>query len=300
VRLERRIEALEAAYGIRAGLSEPRPARSSGLEKGAAAGGRGNHGEEERLRVGPVDERLNDGRPEGLVEVRPSARLICWTPEPDLAVARAARLCYSPVGLDGVQAHPTASEAARLLAALREAGHLSPFEHASFQFYIEGSRAMLAQITRHRIASYSVQSLRYVVPERPEYVVPPRIRRDPELLESYRREMRRSFAAYRNLMEHGVEPEDARMVLGQGVATRLLATFNARSLHNFFRLRCCRRAQWEIRQIAWRMRREVLKVAPLVFEASGPACEVEGRCREGRFSCGRDRALRRSRRDRGR
>jgi len=241
-----------------------------------------------------VDELIGEGR-EAPLEIKPSARLISWTPDPDLAVARAARLCYSPVGLDGVQARMTAEEAAGLLSALREAGHLSPFEHASFQFYIEGSRAMLAQLTRHRIASYSVQSLRYVAPDRPEYVVPPRIRREPELLDDYRREMRRAFSVYRELLDRGVEPEDARMVLGQGVATRLVATLNARSLHNFFRLRCCRRAQWEIRQIAWLMRREVLRVAPVLFQDTGPTCQVEGVCREGRFSCGRHLALGRSR-----
>ncbi len=229
----------------------------------------------------------------GPVEIRPLARLVSHTPDPELAVARAARLCYSPAGLAEVEAEITPSEARAFVAKLREVGHLSPFEHASFQFYIEGSRAMLAQLTRHRIASYSVQSLRYVTPGRPEYVVPPRIRRDPELLRRYQEEMRRAFTAYRDLLARGVAAEDARMVLGQGIATRLVCTFNARSLHNFFRLRCCRRAQWEIRQIAYQMRREVLKVAPSLFAGAGPTCEAEGRCYEGKYSCGRYRYLRR-------
>lgn len=179
------------------------------------------------------------------------------------------------------------------ISKLREGGHLSPFEHASFQFYIEGSRAMLAQMTRHRIASYSVQSLRYVNPRRPEYVVPPDIRRNPELAGAYRDQMADAFCAYERLLQQGVSGEDARMVLGQGVATRLICTFNARSLHNFFALRCCRRAQWEIRQVAYRMRREVRRVAPALFEHAGPACEVEGHCSEGKLSCGRHRFLRR-------
>lgn len=225
------------------------------------------------------------------VEIRPSARLISFTPEPELAVARAARLCYSPSGYPEIAERMDQPRARAFIAGLREAGHLSPFEHASFQFYIEGSRAMLAQITRHRIASYSVQSLRYVTPERPEYVVPPGVRRDDGLADLYRDEMLRAFAAYRGLLERGVAAEDARMVLGQGVATRLVCTFNARSLHNYFRLRCCRRAQWEIRQIAYRMRRAVREVAPALFEDAGPTCEVEGRCLEGRFSCGRYRFL---------
>ncbi len=225
-------------------------------------------------------------------EVRPSARLVSYTPEPELAVARAARLCYSPAGYPEVAAHLEPEEARRFIARLVEVGHLSPFEHASFQFYLEGSRAMLAQLTRHRIASYSVQSLRYVAQERPEYIVPPLIRHDPELHALYRERMVEAFRAYRDLLARGVAAEDARMVLGQGVLTRLVCTFNARSLHNFFRLRCCRRAQWEIRQIAWAMRREVLRVAPALFTPSGPACETEGCCNEGKFSCGRYRFLR--------
>ncbi len=226
-------------------------------------------------------------------EIRPSARLVSFTPDPEMAVARAARLCYSPSGYPEVSARMTQAQACALIGKLREVGHLSPFEHASFQFYIEGSRAMLAQLTRHRIASYSVQSLRYVTPERLEYVVPPRIGREPALASLYRAEMLRAFAAYRDLLDRGVPAEDARMVLGQGVATRLVCTFNARSLHNFFRLRCCRRAQWEIRQIAYRMRRAVLEVAPALFESAGPACEAEGRCNEGKHSCGRYRFLQR-------
>lgn len=225
------------------------------------------------------------------VEIRPSARLVSFTPDPEMAVARAARLCYSPSGYPGISARMTETQARAFIGKLREVGHLSPFEHASFQFYIEGSRAMLAQLTRHRIASYSVQSLRYVTPDRPEYIVPPHIRRDEALAGLYRAEMLRAFSAYRDLLARGVAAEDARMVLGQGVATRLICTFNARSLHNFFRLRCCRRAQWEIRQIAYRMRRAVLEVAPALFEGAGPTCETEGRCNEGKLSCGRYRFL---------
>jgi len=224
-------------------------------------------------------------------EIRPSARLVSHTPEPETAVALAARLCYSKSGLAEVVAGLTEAETASFIDKLREAGHLSPLEHASFQFYIEGSRAMLAQLTRHRIASYSVQSMRYVAPGHPEYVVPPLVRRDEARLAVYRAQMDQAFAAYHDLLARGVPAEDARMVLGQGVATRLVCTFNARSLHNFFRLRCCRRAQWEIRQIAYQMRREVRRVAPALFSDAGPACESLGHCTEGRFSCGRHRFL---------
>jgi thymidylate synthase (FAD) len=226
-------------------------------------------------------------------EIRPSVRLISSTPDPELAVARAARLCYSPSGLAGIEDRMTHEQAVAFIRKLREIGHLSPFEHASFQFYIEGSRAMLAQLTRHRIASYSVQSLRYVKPDRPEYVVPPRVRDDPGLSGIYAAQMAQAFQAYQDLMSRGVAAEDARMVLGQGVATRLVCTFNARSLHNFFRLRCCRRAQWEIRQIAYQMKREVQRVAPALFDPAGSACETDGRCPEGRMSCGRVKYLRR-------
>lgn len=224
-------------------------------------------------------------------EVRPSAVLLGYTPAPEAAVARAARLCYAPRGLDDPALEMTLEEARQFVEKLRGMGHLSPFEHASFQFYLTGSRAMLAQLTRHRLASYSVQSLRYVTPEQAEFVVPPSVRRKAELYRIYREEMLAAFRVYREMVELGAPPEDARMVLGQGVATRLICTFNARSLRNFFALRCCRRAQWEIRQIAWQMRRLVIEAAPSLFADSGPACEAEGRCHEGRFSCGRHRVL---------
>jgi len=231
----------------------------------------------------------------GVLEVRPVVRLIAHTPEPDATVARAARLCYHPGGYPELRQALDQSGVAELVRHLRRAGHLSPFEHADFQFYVEGSRAMLAQLTRHRIASYSVQSLRHVTPERPEYVVPPSVRRDPALLGLYRRRMREAFAAYRELLSLGVPAEDARFLLGQGVATRLVCTFNARSLLNLFRLRCCRRAQWEIRQVAYQMLREVRRVAPVLFEVAGPPCETDGECPEGRLSCGRHRFLGRGR-----
>jgi len=227
------------------------------------------------------------------IEIRPSARLLSSTPDPEIAVARAARLCYSPSGISEIEDSMTRGQAEAFIRKLREIGHLSPFEHASFQFYIEGSRAMLTQLTRHRIASYSVQSLRYVTPDRPEYVVPPKVRGDSRLAEIYAAQMVQAFETYRDLISRGVAAEDARMVLGQGVSTRLVCTFNARSLHNFFRLRCCRRAQWEIRQIAYQMRREVQRVAPALFDPAGSPCETDGDCPEGKFSCGRVKYLRR-------
>lgn len=218
--------------------------------------------------------------------------LIAYTPEPEAVVAAAARLCYSSSGALELREGLSRQEIERLLKKLVSVGHLSPLEHASFTFAIEGvSRALSHQLVRHRIASYSQRSQRYVDEGNFEYVIPPSIAANPDALELYRAKMEEIREAYRELSKI-VPREDARYILPNATETKLVCTFNARSLWNFFRLRCCRRAQWEIRELAERMRREVRRVAPILFALAGPSCETEGICWEGEMSCGRAKEIR--------
>lgn len=213
--------------------------------------------------------------------------LIAHTPDPERVVAAAARLCYSQVGATELLDNLTDEEILRRLAHLAESGHDSPTEHVSFTFAIEGvSRALSHQLVRHRIASYSQQSQRYVREDRFAYVTPPSIAARPELAALFAEAMSGLQEVYRRLMAE-VPREDARYVLPNACETKLVVTMNARSLKNFFELRCCNRAQWEIRELALMMLAEVRKVAPGLFRLAGPACETRGVCREGRMTCGR-------------
>lgn len=224
--------------------------------------------------------------------------LMRYTPEPERAVAAAARLCYSDRMPPDVAAGMSDAEVKRLILMLLDMGHTSPLEHASFTFGIFGvSRSLSHQLVRHRIASYSQRSQRYVSEEGFGFVVPPSIKRDPSSVAAFEAAMEAARSAYKRLVQMGVPREDARYVLPNACETALVATFNARSLLNFFALRCCRRAQWEIRALAYRMLKEVRRVAPTLFSRAGASCIVEGVCREGRFSCGLVNKLRRGRQE---
>ena len=228
--------------------------------------------------------------------------LIAHTPDPEKTVAAAAKLCYSPASIDTVMEGLTPEKTDSFLRMLGDLGHESPLEHASFTFGIEGvSRTLLAQITRHRIASYSVQSQRYVKENRFEYVLPPQIEAVPEAKEEFLRAMESAQASYERIaaiLARGMEEkaaaraaektaiEDARFVLPGACDTKMMVTMNARSLRNFFRHRCCNRAQWEIRECARQMLELVLEVAPTLFAHCGPPC-ADGACPEGKMSCGR-------------
>ncbi len=243
--------------------------------------------------------------------------LLAHTPAPEHLVASAARLCYSPATIETIQEKLTDEKVASFVDMLAEIGHESPIEHASFTFGIEGvSRSLLAQITRHRIASFSVQSQRYVAENAFEYVLPPEIAAIPEAAEEYRRAMEEDQAHYerltallrkkhrRQFLKQGMEEkaadraaekkaiEDARFVLPNACTTKMVVTMNARSLLNFFRHRCCNRAQWEIRELARQMLRLCLQVAPHLFSGAGPAC-LNGPCPEGKMSCGQMQQVRR-------
>jgi len=213
--------------------------------------------------------------------------LIAYTPEPEKIVAAAARICYSQRGATELLKNLEDKEVDRLIRLLLSSGHESPVEHVTFTFAIEGvSRALSHQLVRHRIASYSQRSQRYVSEENFSYVVPPSINDEPEALKIFENCLSQIKEAYARLIKL-VPREDARYILPQACETKLICTFNARSLFNFFRLRCCSRAQWEIRELAFKMREAVRQVAPRLFAKAGPNCEVLGICYEGPFSCGR-------------
>lgn len=219
--------------------------------------------------------------------------LLRRTADPEIAVALAARLCYSPDGIEDLERGVDAAGAAVLIRRILGLGHLSVLEHAVFSFGIEGiSRAASHQLVRHRVASYSQQSQRYVAASADfEHVIPPAIAARPELSRLFARAMRDAGKRYRELLAAGVPAEDARFVLPNAAATRIIVTMNARELRHFFTLRCCLRAQWEIRGLAERMLGLVRSAAPVLFERCGPSC-IAGACPEGKLTCGRLREVR--------
>lgn len=244
--------------------------------------------------------------------------LITCTPFPEKTVAAAAKLCYSDTGAMDLMDGMDDEGAERFVRMLASYGHESPIEHVSFTFGIEGvSRSLLAQITRHRIASFSVQSQRYVKQARFEYITPPEIETDAEAKAIYEEAMQNSVDAYNRLadlleakhqksfLEQGLSEkaarakaekkaiEDARFVLPNACETKMVMTMNARSLLNFFRMRCCNRAQWEIRDLAREMLRLCYAQAPTIFEKAGPAC-CAGSCPEGKMTCGKCAEVRRA------
>ena len=263
-------------------------------------------------------------------------KIIAHTPESDKVVAQAGKLCYSAVGVNEITQKLTEEEIARYVNMLASIGHESPLEHVSFTFAIEGiSRACTHQIVRHRIASYSQQSQRYVKLEQFEYIIPPAIEKNPEAKRIFIETMERDQKAYDELVDLLLEDilidkhaadygscireilkenpdavpdtskvldlyaekfienyrkaekqaiEDARYVFPNACETKIVITMNARSLLHFFNVRCCNRAQWEIREMATEMLKECKKIAPALFKKAGPDC-VYGKCGEGKMSC---------------
>lgn len=255
--------------------------------------------------------------------------LLAHTPNPEQTVAMAAKLCYSPSGIEDIREGLTEEKTASFINMLSDLGHASPIEHASFTFGIEGiSRACSHQLVRHRIASYSQQSQRYVDGTKFDFVTPPEIAKnekaldaynnalevqakayseirdalvfgyiknhlgetadksDNELVESFKAENKKQYSAFVKKAN-----EDARFILPNAATTKIVCTFNARSLHNFFAHRCCNRAQWEIREVAEQMLLQCLSVAPNLFKNCGPSC-LFGPCPEGAMCCGRQKEMR--------
>lgn len=242
--------------------------------------------------------------------------LISHTPNPEATVAAAAKLCYSPSTIETIMDGLTPEKTASFVEMLSEIGHESPIEHVSFTFGVEGiSRACSHQLVRHRIASYSQKSQRYVSEDSFEYVIPPEVEAIPEAKEEFIRQMEAIDEGYKRLanllteqhkkvfISEGVEEkeaekrakkkafEDARFLLPNACETKIVVTMNARSLMNFFRHRCCNRAQWEIKEVADQMLSLVLGVAPNLFKNAGPSC-VSGGCPEGKMTCGKIKEVR--------
>lgn len=222
-------------------------------------------------------------------------RLLRHTSEPEMAVALASRLCYSPVGIAELEESWTEEKAGRLIDKIMALGHFSVLEHAAFTFGIEGiSRATSHQLVRHRLASYSQQSQRYVQADKSfEHVIPPSIARRPALRKRFEKHLQEVGRLYSDLAGAGIPAEDARFVLPNAAATKIIVTMNARELRHFFRLRCCQRAQWEIRRMAEGMLGHVRRAAPRLFVKAGPGC-VGGRCPEGKMACGRIKEVRKA------
>jgi thymidylate synthase (FAD) len=257
--------------------------------------------------------------------------LIAHTPEPEKVIATAAKLCYSASSVKDLQESLTDEKIKSFLEMLMELGHESPVEHVSFTFAIEGiSRSCSHQLVRHRIASYSQQSQRYVNMTQFDYIIPPEIHRDQELKDEYDAFMSNIQKEYDKLvnaltMKHydyyinkytcdpNGEPviseerkkelrnkakkranEDARYVLPNACETKIMVTMNIRSLYNFFNKRMCERAQWEIRKLAHMMWNECMKVSPTLFKYAGPSC-INGKCPEGKMSCGLGAAIKSTR-----
>ena len=219
--------------------------------------------------------------------------LIRHTLSPEELVALGARLCYSKSNLDDLRERVSGCDQMDYVSRIMDMGHDSVLEHASFTFGIEGvSRVLLAQITRHRLASFSVQSQRYVsYGDSFAYIIPPRIAAlGDDAVAEYNQQMITMHNWYNGWLDKLDEDgkEDARFVLPGACETRMMVTMNVRELRHFFSLRCCNRAQWEIRALADEMLRLCKQVAPLLFKDAGPGC-VRGHCPEGEKSCGKGR-----------
>lgn len=245
------------------------------------------------------------------MESKLKVRVLTHTPEPEKIVASAAKLCYSRTGVENIMDNLTSENTEKFLSILVSMGHESPVEHISFTFAAEGvSRVLTHQLVRHRIASYSQQSQRYVKLDQFEYIIPPSIKNVPEACDMFNKMMEKDQEVYNKMTEILIKKhteelikdglkeekakkaaekmaiEDARYIFPNACETKIIYTMNARSLLNFFHERCCNRAQWEIRNLADSMLVEVKKIAPSIFKNAGPAC-LNGPCPEKSMSCGK-------------
>ena len=264
------------------------------------------------------------------METKLNVKLISHTMNPELVIATAGKLCYSPSRIEDLMQKQTPEMVEKFVKMLTSMGHESPLEHCSFTFAIEGvSRSLTHQLVRHRIASYSQQSQRYVSLDKTfSYIVPNRIGNVINIKQRFEQAMNDSFEHYvaisRALLEHFMYDflveeeqlyspdtpiellekvmkeeykkkynaftkmaiEDARAVLPNACETKMVFTMNVRSLYNFLNHRCCERAQWEIRELAIEMLKQLKIAAPILFKNIGPKC-VQGPCPEGNMTCGK-------------
>lgn len=217
-------------------------------------------------------------------------KILAHTPNPERVIALAGKLCYSQVGIDELNDKISDEQVEKFITKLSDMGHMSPFEHASFTFAIEGiSRNCSHQIVRHRLASFSQQSQRYVK-MKGEYVVPPYIYWHEELLLEFNHALEDADRAYNKLVEGLIRYgrtekeaiEDARYILPSACTTKMEVTMNVRELLHFFKQRCCKRAQWEIREVAKEMLKQCKEVSPILFKNAGAPCST---CTEGELKC---------------
>lgn len=235
-------------------------------------------------------------------ETTMKVKLLSMTKNPTAVIFAACRQCYSAdyagdIYDAAIEDDASAKKQEDFVRRIIKSGHESPLEHVSFVFAIEGvSRVLTHQLVRHRVASYSQQSQRYVKEDDFDYVVPPSIKKDEALLKIYEDGMKEAQKIYTRLVEafakKGVEGEranqDARFILPGAAETKIVATMNARELLHFFKMRCCSRSQWEIRQLAYKTLDIAKEKLPAVFGEAGAKCDLLKYCPEGaKFTCGR-------------
>ncbi|WP_307980043.1 FAD-dependent thymidylate synthase [uncultured Senegalimassilia sp.] len=213
--------------------------------------------------------------------------LLYHTPDPERAIATAARLCYAPVGAAELMETMPPERIKSVLTTIMSSGHFSTLEHASYTFAVDGvSRALTHQLVRHRIASFNQQSQRYVKFTGEVAVVKPEsVADNAAASEAFDKAIQAAVDAYHVLLEAGVPAEDARYLLPNAAESKIVITMNVRELLHFFSLRCCNRAQWEIRDMAHRMLELARPTAPFIFADAGAPC-VRGTCPEGKMTCG--------------
>ncbi len=215
-------------------------------------------------------------------------KLVAYTKDPEQVVTAAIRQCYSAIGASELKKKTDKETRGRLIRQVIGSGHTSTLEHASFTFAIEGiSRVTEIQMIRHRLASFSIQSGRYVKRRGAKFVIPEKIKSNKEILKKYKKVLTTTQNLYEEMVERGIPAEDARYLQPQSLQIKAVVTMNARELLHFFNLRCCRRAQWEIQELANRMLMLARKAAPTIFETAGPSCLTEKICWEGKMSCSR-------------
>lgn len=214
--------------------------------------------------------------------------LLQYTPDCENIAALAAKLCYSPSSINDLISNQENSPNWKLLKKIVTLGHHSVLEHLSFTFGIEGiSRVTSHQLVRHRVASYSQQSQRYVKSgETLDYIIPPSISTNDGILDKFVNLVSSLKKLYDEMIEEGIPLEDARYILPNAAETKIIVTMNARELRHFFQLRCCNRAQWEIREMAKGMLKLVKEKAAHIFSDAGPSC-LRGPCQEGEMTCGK-------------
>ncbi len=216
-----------------------------------------------------------------------NVELLQYPDNPERAVATAARLCYAPVGAKELMETMPPERVQSVLSTIMKSGHFSTLEHVSYTFAVDGvSRALTHQLVRHRLASFNQQSQRYVkFTEGVETVKPDTVSRDEEANRIFDEAINAVLEGYQKLLDVGIPAEDARYLLPNAAETKIVITMNIRELLHFFSLRCCNRAQWEIREMAHRMLALVKPTAPYIFMDAGAPC-VRGTCPEGKMTCG--------------